>query len=160
MAIQLETMLPAHVPEVLQLWRNTEGIGLNESDTVERLAAYLLRNPGLSRVACALDEDAAQPHKTVGAVLCGHDGRRGYLGHLAVAREFRRRGIGSELVRECLSDLARMDITRCNLFVFADNAAGQSFWLAGGWRPRSELCLLQRQTLPVPPDSTTLEPTC
>ena len=45
-------------------------------------------------------------------------------------------------------------------FVYADNAAGQSFWLAGGWRPRGELCLLQRQTLPGPADSTRLEPTC
>jgi ribosomal protein S18 acetylase RimI-like enzyme len=160
MAIRLETMLPAQLPEVLQLWRTTESIGLNESDTVERLGAYLLRNPGLSRVACVLDEDAAQPRRIVGAILCGHDGRRGYLHHLAVAPEFRRRGIGSRLVSECLAELALIDISRCNLFAFAGNAAGQSFWLAGGWRLRGELCLLQRQTLPVPADSTRLEPTC
>lgn len=160
MAIRLETMRPAHLPAVLSLWRNIDGVGLNESDTVERLEAFLARNLGLSRVAIAPAERSDPPENVVGAILCGHDGRRGYLHHLAVAPEFRRRGIGSRLVSECLEELALIDISRCNLFVFADNAAGQSFWLAGGWRPRGDLCLLQRQTLPVPPDSTRLEPTC
>jgi ribosomal protein S18 acetylase RimI-like enzyme len=160
MTIRLEVMSPAHLPAVLELWRTIEGVGLNESDTVERLESYLARNPGLSRVAISPAEPSSHSTKVVGAILCGHDGRRGYLHHLAVAPEFRRRGIGSTLVAQCLAELARIGITRCNLFVYADNSAGQSFWLAGGWRPRSELCLLQRQTLPGPADSTRLEPTC
>jgi len=153
-------MSPAHLSAVLELWRSIEGVGLNESDTFERLEAYLSRNPGLSRIALAPAAVSDPPEKIVGAILCGHDGRRGYLHHLAVAPEFRRRGVGSTLVAQCLAELARIGIIRCNLFVYADNSAGQSFWLAGGWRPRSELCLLQRQTLPDPADSTRLEPTC
>jgi hypothetical protein len=64
---------------VLALWRSCEGIGLSDSDTREAIATYLARNPGLSLVAT--DADGV----IVGAVLGGHDGRRGYLHHLAVA---------------------------------------------------------------------------
>jgi len=121
---------------VLTLWRRTEGVGLNESDTRSAVASYLRRNAGLSCVA-------AQGGEIVGAVLCGHDGRRGYLHHLAVARRHRRRGIGRRLVAACLAKLGRLGITRCNLFIFADNAAGKKFWAHRGWKLRRELRLMQ-----------------
>ena len=55
---------------VYALWRKTEGIGLNESDTREAIALFLRRNPNLSLVAIA-------GSRIVGTILCGHDGRRG-----------------------------------------------------------------------------------
>ncbi len=121
---------------VLRLWQETEGVGLNESDTRENIASYLERNPGLSRVAVAAD-------KMVGAVLCGHDGRRGYLHHLAVAKTHRKMGIGKELVRACLADLARLNIPKCNIFLFADNEAGEAFWKHNGWKQRADLQVMQ-----------------
>jgi putative acetyltransferase len=141
-------MLPADLNEVLGLWRRVEGVGLNESDTPPQLQAYLRCNPGLSRVARIDDAapDPSSPGELVGAVLCGHDGRRGYLHHLAVAPAWRRRGIARSLVDQCLAALADQGITRCNLFVFADNDDGQAFWHALGWRRRGELCMLQRPT--------------
>jgi putative acetyltransferase len=137
-----------------------EGVGLNESDTPELLKAYLVRNPELSRVARLADASGKATGALIGAVLCGHDGRRGYLHHLAVERAFRRQGIGRALVTDCLRALGRLEITRCNIFVYADNADGQAFWLANGWLHRRELCLLQRQTLPLDGDSTRLEGAC
>jgi len=56
--------------EVLRLWQDSEGVGLNESDTRPAIAAYLKRNRGMSYVA-------RDGKLLVGAVLCGHDGRRG-----------------------------------------------------------------------------------
>src|ERR1039457_6973520 len=64
---------------VIALWRRTEGVGLNESDTRRAITAYLRRNPNLSFVA-------AQGGRIIGAVLCGHDGRRGYLHHRSEER--------------------------------------------------------------------------
>lgn len=159
MNMRIFAMSPDDLPEALELWRRTAGIGLNESDTLPRLADYLQRNPGLSRVARA---DASGDARAVlmGAVLCGYDGRRGYLHHLAVDENYRRRGIGRALVAECLAALARLDITRCNIFLFSDNAEGEAFWISGGWRRRGELCLLQRETLPAPGDSTRLDRAC
>jgi ribosomal protein S18 acetylase RimI-like enzyme len=100
-------MTPDDLPEVIELWTRTEGVGLNESDSVPALTIFLARNPGLS---CVVRDGA----KIVGAVLCGHDGRRGFLYHLAVAAEYRGRGLGTALVEQCLAGLAELSIQKCN----------------------------------------------
>lgn len=82
----------ADIESALALWRASEGLGLNESDTPDALTVFLARNPALSAVAIAADG------RLVGAVLCGHDGRRGTLHHLAVAPDWRGRGIARRLV--------------------------------------------------------------
>ena len=121
---------------VIALWRRTEGVGLNESDTRRAIAAFLRHNPRLSFVA-------EQDGRIVGAVLCGHDGRRGYLHHLAVAKRHRQRGIGRRLVNACLAKLRQAGISKCNIFIFANNAAGMKFWVHTGWKLRTELRLMQ-----------------
>jgi len=121
---------------VIALWRCAEGVGLNESDTRRAIAAYLRRNPRFSFVA-------EQDGRIIGAVLCGHDGRRGYLHHLAVAERHRKRGIGRQLVAVCLAKLRQAGIQKCNLFIFASNAAGMKFWARTGWKLRTELRVMQ-----------------
>ncbi|SPE56381.1 GCN5-related N-acetyltransferase [Verrucomicrobia bacterium] len=133
----LEPMSPRDFPQVLRLWRSTEGIGLTESDSRPNLAAYLKRNPGMSFVA-------RHGRHIVGAVLCGHDGRRGYLHHLAVGEPHRRKGLGKGLVNTCLGRLARCGILKCNIFLYADNAEGEAFWTHSGWTKRTDLRLLQK----------------
>lgn len=135
--VMIHEMAPAHYDRVMALWQATEGIGLSDADERERIAAYLARNPGLSFVALA---DGA----VVGAVLCGHDGRRGYLHHLAVAPAFRGRGIGRELVGACLAGLKGAGIQKCHLFVYRDNAEGRAFWERIGWHWRRELGIVSR----------------
>lgn len=122
--------------DVVALWRRSEGVGLNASDTRRGIAAYLRRNPRLSFVA-------EKKGRIVGAVLCGHDGRRGYLHHLAVARQCRGKGIGRQLVAACLAGLRRLRIQRGNIFVFADNREGRRFWERNGWKLRSGLRMMQ-----------------
>ena len=125
---------------VLALWRGTEGIGLDDDcDSPRGLTRYLKRNRGLSFVACAED-------RLVGAVLSGHDGRRGYLHHLAVAGMHRKLGIGKALVERCLRSLAKQRIPKCNIFLFRSNAGGRAFWQHNGWNLRTDLCVLQRKT--------------
>ncbi|MGD1029784.1 MAG: GNAT family N-acetyltransferase [Opitutaceae bacterium] len=121
------------------LWKRTEGIGLNESDTREAIGRFLRRNPNLSLVATA-------GRRIVGTVLCGHDGRRGYLHHLAVVPSRRRRGLGRELVAVCLDKLRSEGIPKCNLFLFASNTSGKAFWRRIGWNVRSDLRLVQKNT--------------
>jgi putative acetyltransferase len=121
---------------VVALWWRTEGVGLNESDTRPAVAAYLRRNPRFSFVA---EKDG----RIIGAVLCGHEGRRGYLHHLAVAKRYRQRGIGRRLVDACLAKLRKAGIQRCNIFIFANNAEGMKFWAHTGWKLRTELRVMQ-----------------
>ncbi|MBI1899487.1 MAG: GNAT family N-acetyltransferase [Planctomycetia bacterium] len=130
-------MTAGDFPEVLALWRSVEGVGLNESDSPEALADYLARNPGLSLVARCEGQ-------IVAAVLCGHDGRRGYLHHVAVAAGHRRRGLGRRLVERCLKDLAAERILRCSIFLQSRNSVGRNFWLDQGWNERTDLVIMQR----------------
>jgi putative acetyltransferase len=126
--------------EVLALWQNTEGVGLNESDTRSAIGAYLKRNPGMSFVA-------HDGKNLIAAVLCGHDGRRGYLHHLAVAPFYRRKGLGTKLVEKCLAKLKRLRIVKCNIFLFTNNADGEEFWASSGWKKRPDICLVQKNLI-------------
>jgi len=124
---------------ILTFWNSIPGMGLNESDTIPALRAFLLRNPGLSLMV-------KSGNKVVGAVLCGHDGRRGYLHHLAVAAAFRGRGLGKAMVAECLKNLKILGIPRCNIFVFADDRKARGFWEKSGWKLRGDLLVMQSET--------------
>jgi N-acetylglutamate synthase len=139
MDISYSPMTASDLESVLELWRQTDGVGLNESDTIEKLLAYLDRNPNLSLVA-------RDGFRLIGAVLCGHDGRRGYLHHLAVDTAHRGRGIGRQMVESCLSSLTGLGILKCNIFLYVDNDAGQRFWDRCGWSARRDLQVLQLVT--------------
>ncbi|MCB0153428.1 MAG: GNAT family N-acetyltransferase, partial [Anaerolineae bacterium] len=80
----IREMTPQDLAQVLVLWQQAEGVGLSEADSPDRLTRFLEHNPGLSFVAI-------NGNQLVGAVLGGHDGRRGYIHHLAVAANERRR---------------------------------------------------------------------
>ena len=70
-------------------------------------------------------------------MLCGHDGRRGLIYHLAVAGAYRGTGLGERLIQECLAGLSRAGIVRAIILVAADNAVGLRFWLRNGWEELS-----------------------
>jgi ribosomal protein S18 acetylase RimI-like enzyme len=108
------------------LWKRVEGVEIAEGDSKEEIAKYLARNPGLSRVA---------EHKQtiVGVALCGHDGRRGHIYHLAVEPAYQRLGLGKRLVTECLNALRGSGIKRVIIMVAENNALGRSFWRRCGW---------------------------
>jgi len=125
--------------EVVSFWNSVEGVGLNDADTRENMDSYLRRNPGLTFVA-------RHDGQIVGAVLCGHDGRRGYLHHLAVAHTHRRQGLGKALVDKCLSGLRSLGIQKCNIMVFGGNEEGLAFWKADGWVVRDDLKFVQKWT--------------
>ncbi|MCO6456955.1 MAG: PhzF family phenazine biosynthesis isomerase [Pirellulaceae bacterium] len=122
-------------PRVRELWEAAAGVGLDESDDLAGITLYLERNPQLSLVA----EDGGQ---IVGAVLCGHDGRRGYLSHLAVAEGYRRAGLGRQLVERCLNQLFLAGLRKCNVRIFGHNHGGLEFWRAMGWKERDDLQVL------------------
>ena len=108
------------------LWSKVEGVEIAEGDSVEDLTFYLSRNPGLSRVA-------VYDGRVVGVVLCGHDGRRGFIYHLAVEPGYQQQGIARRLVVECLDALRVLGLKRALILVAGDNQTGHAFWRRCGW---------------------------
>jgi N-acetylglutamate synthase len=117
------------------IWRRVEGLEIAEGDDREGLAQFLTRNPGLSRVA--IDGAAV-----VGVALCGHDGRRGHVYHLAVDPAYQRCGLGKRLLDECLNGLRSTGVKRVIIMVADDNQRGAEFWKRQGWEEISGAVLL------------------
>ena len=142
MNVSIRAMSLSDYPAATALWGLTQGIGLSDSDSQAAVAAFLQRNPDMSAVA------VSQSGELVGAVLCGHDGRRGYLHHLAVAAAHRNRGIADGLIGWCFDRLADRDVPKCAIFLFRDNDAGSSFWQHNGWSARADLLVYQKTINP------------
>jgi ribosomal protein S18 acetylase RimI-like enzyme len=133
----IQPMVIEDYEEVYKLWASIPGIGISDADSRESIAGYLERNPGLSFV-CRRDG------KIIGSILCGHDGRRGYIYHTCVLPQYHGMKIGSNLVAKALEELKKQKIDKCHLFVFCDNKNGNSFWNTLGWKKRSDLFIYSK----------------
>jgi ribosomal protein S18 acetylase RimI-like enzyme len=124
--IQTREFRIADYAGALRLWRRVKGVEIAEGDDKRGVAQFLARNPGLSRVA--VDGSAI-----VGVVLCGHDGRRGHIYHLAVDPAYQGKKLGSRLVDECIKALRQTGMKRAIILVAEDNLQGVKFWKRQGW---------------------------
>lgn len=125
-AIEYRALAAEDHGAVVALWQRCEGVEVAEGDDEASFRGYLRRNPGLS--CCA-----TVGGKIVGAALCGHDGRRGLVYHLAVDGAFRGRGIAKEILRRGIEGLRREGIARVLILVAKDNAPAREFWIARGF---------------------------
>ena len=118
---------------VKKLWLSIRGFALKSlDDSFEGVEKFLERNPGISVVAEAEGE-------IVGAILCGHDGRRGTLYHVCVREDMRMKGIGSDMVVSCMNSLKEENINKVALIAFTKNDVGNGFWKSIGWKHRTDL---------------------
>ena len=114
--------------QVHQLWMEIHGFGIRSiDDSEEGVERFIRRNPTTSMVA---ESDG----KIVGAILCGHDGRRAGLYHVCVKEGYRKHGIGQRLVQSCLEALKEEKISKVNLIAFKKNEVGNRFWQGLGWK--------------------------
>ncbi|MBE5789319.1 MAG: GNAT family N-acetyltransferase [Clostridiales bacterium] len=114
--------------EVRALWMTIRGFGIRAlDDSREDIERFILRNPTTSVVA-------RMNGKIVGSILCGSDGRQGSLYHVCVAKEYRRRRIGTQMVGWCMHQLRALGINKVALIAFPSNDAGNAFWKQIGWR--------------------------
>ncbi len=119
--------------EVKALWMTIHGFGIRSvDDSREGIERFLKRNPATSVVAI---EDG----HVVGAILCGHDGRRGCLYHVCVEEKYRLHGIGKEMVVFCMNALKEEKINKVSLIAFTQNDIGNAFWKCIGWTKREDL---------------------
>jgi N-acetylglutamate synthase len=121
----------ADYDSLTQFWLSMEGVRLVDADSKEAIERYLIRNPGLSFVGEA-------DGKVIGSVLAGHDGRRGYLFHFAVAEDYRGRGLAKELLTRAFEELHKAGISRCFGFILAGNSRARKLAELSGWEPVTE----------------------
>lgn len=131
--MQLRVMTMADYEEVYSLWTGTAGMGLRSlDDSPAGIERFLRRNPA----TCFVAEEEG---RLAGVILCGHDGRRGYIYHAAVQPDFRRRGVGKLLVDAALNALKAEGILKAALVAFQANQAGNAFWESIGFEKREDL---------------------
>ena len=135
MSIEFCALNAQDYDQLRELWSRCEG--LSQSDTRGQVEQLLGCHPGLSLVA-------RHDQEIVAAILAGHDGRRGYLYHLAVDVDWRHQGLARQLVERCLQQLAAAGIPRCSVFVYRENEEAGQFWKSLGWRHRPELKVFAR----------------
>ncbi len=119
--------------QVYALWKQIHGFGIRSmDDSREGITRFLERNPKTSVVAV---EDG----RIVGAILCGHDGRRGCMYHVCVDADYRMRGIGKSMVVFAMEALKKEKINKVSLIAFTKNDIGNAFWNEIGWTKRQDL---------------------
>ena len=129
----LRVMTPEDYPGVHALWMTIKGFGIRSiDDSEEGVTRFLKRNPTTSVVAVA-------DQKIVGAILCGHDGRRGCFYHVCVAEQYRNHGIGRAMAVFAMKALQEEKINKVSLIAFRKNTLGNHFWKSVGWTFREDL---------------------
>lgn len=129
----IRTMTLADYDAVYKLWLSCKGMGLNNlDDSKNGITRYLERNPETCFVALSGE-------KIIGVIMAGHDGRRGFIHHTAVAPDHRRRGIAKHLTDAALNALKGLRINKVALLVFERNHEGNEFWERIGFTARDDV---------------------
>lgn len=138
--IIIRAMLDTDLKHALDLWKVSFNKGFSSSfDTIETLKKYLIRNPNFSTVACL------ETGKIVGALLCGHDGRRGSIYHTAVDKKYRNKGIGRMMEKRSLMELKKIGLTTGFLFININNPGSKEFWESIGWTVINDVKYLYKE---------------
>ncbi len=133
MNAEIRTMTAEDYDGVRALWLTIEGFAIRSiDDSREGVERFLKRNPDTSVVA-------VQDGMIVGAILCGHDGRRGCFYHVCVRKSYRKQGIGKAMVVRAMKSLQDENINKVSLIAFTKNDVGNSFWRGIGWTQRLDL---------------------
>lgn len=118
---------------VYALWNSIDGFAIRSiDDSKEGIGAFIRRNPTTSVVATKDD-------KIIGAILCGHDGRRACFYHVCVDKDYRRHKVGGSMVNYCMEALKKEGISKVSLIAFKKNDLGNAFWKSIGWTFRDDL---------------------
>lgn len=135
--MEIRSMTIEDYGEIYSMWQITSKRALSGADSKKNIELYLNRNKGMSLVA-------VENGKIIGTVLAGHDGRRGFIHHMAVLPEYRRKHIGNALATEAIKRLRGDGIDKTHIFCYQDNLTGQNFWTSLGFKKRGDLFVFSK----------------
>ncbi|MBN2546665.1 MAG: GNAT family N-acetyltransferase [Spirochaetes bacterium] len=132
MKIDYKPFKMKHYERVYEFWQNIKVLGMSEADNKENIKRYLKKNRNSSFVALNGSE-------VIGTILAGHDGRRGYIHHVAIDENHRKKGIAKNLINLAIAKLKKEGMVKCHIFVFKENKNAKNFWSHTGWTERTDL---------------------
>lgn len=142
MDIDVSPLTPEDFSDAYALWESSEGVVLQSDERHPHVfVRFLSRNPEMSF-------GARRAGRLIGAVLAGHDGRRGYVYHLAVAADCRRQGIGKTMVANVEREMTRQGIWKVHANVVYRNLLAHYFWKKLGWFERDDIALFSHLLVP------------
>lgn len=121
--------------EAWDLWERSLKKSNDSSWSQEKVKTFLERNEDLSLVA-VIDG------KMAGTIMCGFDGRRGYIYHLVVDINYRKRGIGTALMNGAVGKLRDIGASKIHLMIYNENADAKKFYEKYGFSKRGDITLM------------------
>lgn len=118
----------ADYPELMKLWESLE-LGRPERGDDRKVIAQTLKYDGKLLVALV-------DNRLIGAAWITNNGRRLYLHHMGVAKEFQRQGIGKKLMEKTLEFAEAMNM-QIKLEVHHTNPNAISLYRKYGFEPLS-----------------------
>jgi ribosomal protein S18 acetylase RimI-like enzyme len=131
MSLVLRAATVADIDGLLRLWQEAAENAGRPPDTREAMTALLGRDPD----AVILAEHDGE---LIGSVIAGWDGWRCHVYRLAVRPAWRRRGVGSELLRAAEGRFKALGAARVDAMVLNSNDLGQNLWRASGYRRQDD----------------------
>ena len=119
--ITIRPYRPEDEDNVIQLWERVFPDSPPHNNPIKDIRTKRSVQPDLFLVAI-LDDIL------VGTAMAGFDGHRGWVYYLGVDPDYRRRGIGTALMRRVESKLAALGCPKLNLQIRAHNVEVQAFY--------------------------------
>lgn len=79
--------------------------------------------------------------KVIAACIAGYDGHRGWLYAVAVSQDYRRKGIGTKLIKTAIEALKVLGCIKINLQIRATNKEVAEFYQSLGFTPEDRLSM-------------------
>ena len=119
--------------EAVSFWKKTVNkMGTGSIDEIESIKAFFNRNPNMSFIA----RDSG---KIIGTILCGHDGRRAFIHHIAISKDYEEKNLVKKLVDKCMRKLEKEGIKKCHVFIFEENPANKEYCKSLHWVERNDI---------------------
>jgi GNAT superfamily N-acetyltransferase len=137
-AYTIRPMTPDDYDECYPLWRVTSEADARTDMRREIITRILARNPDTCFVALA-------DGRIVGTIAAEFGGDGVYISHLAVALDYRRRGIAGALLDAAEQKLLALGVRKSRILVFADNEIAKPFWKSRGYAAREDVIFMDRK---------------
>lgn len=127
--MNLRSIVPEDYQKLIDFWR--ENYFVKGIDSYDRFKLFLKKNPELS-VLMETDD------QIIGTALGSFDGRRGYIQKLVVKKDFQRKGIGKQLVKEVMKRLKSLGVVYVPINCEVEN---ESFYEKCGFKKTKQVTM-------------------